>query len=165
MCPRQWSNTSSVNKGYSIASDHRESLSPFCASAGCPSQVQISIFLNMVTPLARAKYPFLQPTFPFFCSQLFHVEFGSSHANILTCLSQCSVQLNFWKILCICIDNEPIMEQFEKKKTCKKKLKDFMYFHVFFFFFFQYMKFPLYYILYNSSFIMTILKKKKKKGL
>ena len=75
MCPRQWSNTSSVNKGYySIASDHRGSLSPFYASVGCSCQMQIPHFPKMVTPLAWAKDPFFQPTFPFLCSQLFHVQ-------------------------------------------------------------------------------------------
>ena len=35
----------------------------------------------MVMSLARAKDPFLQPTFPFLCSQLFHV-YGSDPATL-----------------------------------------------------------------------------------
>ena len=73
-CSLQWSNISSANKGCFIAFDHRRSLSPFCASAACLCQVQILLFPKMVTPLARAKDPPLQPMFPFLCSQLFHVQ-------------------------------------------------------------------------------------------
>ena len=56
-----------------IASDHEGLLFSFCTSAGCPCQMQISLFPKMVTPLARVKDPLLQPTFPFLCSQLFHM--------------------------------------------------------------------------------------------
>ena len=53
-----------ANKGCSIATDHRRSLSPFCASAGCLYQVQISLFPKMVTPLAPTEDPLLQSVFP-----------------------------------------------------------------------------------------------------
>ena len=46
---------------------------PF-VGAECPYQVQISLFPKMVTSLARTKDPLFQPTFPFLCLQLFHMQ-------------------------------------------------------------------------------------------
>ena len=75
MCPQQWSNTSSANKGCSIASDYKEELlSPFYASAGCPCQEHISLFPKMVTSLAQAKDALSQPTFSSLSSQLAYMQ-------------------------------------------------------------------------------------------